>query len=168
MRELVIRRVALVFATLLVAAIGFGGFGQTFTTDASWSDANTATGSFRSAPLPELGPVTNPVCTDTQGAPPKPITLTWDKPTDAADYDVVYDVSWRHIGTSDYEHHETSATEFGPFLPDAESSEHVAEIELIVQARIAGTTQQGKPVKFYAKGPVGNGILTCMNPQAFS
>jgi|GEM_PF-5393344 len=168
MHNLFVRRIALVLGSLVLAVVAFGGFNQIASTDAAWTDHNTATGSFRSAQILEIGPVLDPECHDETGPPPHLITLTWSKPANLEGHEVVYDVSWRHIGESDYQHRETNALQFSPSLSDLESSQHVVELEFTVQARVKGTDQQGDPVKFFAKGPIGNGILHCMNPNAFS
>lgn len=168
------RRLAgLIVAGVLLLAIMVAGFSRVVLTDAAWSDSRTLSATFE-AKLPEVivpGPVQNYQCEKESGPPPHPVKLTWEQPANLDGQNVVYEVSWRDLVVADYKGaHTTRDREFGPFLPDTEVLDKMAELEFTVQARIEGRDQLSEPVKFYVKGPISHGEpkLNCMNPNAYS
>lgn len=161
------RGVAVILAVLALVAIVFGGFVQTSNTDAAWTDHKLATGSFSAAEVveevPEIGPFLDGHCKISNGGPPHSLTLTWVKPANLEDIDVVYDISWRVVGSKDFTFIETKTEpRIGPFIPEVRhGSDTPPTLEYMVQARIDGSDQHGPPIVFQVWGPRGAGVLDC-------
>lgn len=151
---------SLVFMAVLML-IALGGFGRMPLTDASWSAEQTVTGSYRS--LQMAGEIKNPKCrSGMNSGNEKPIILSWDKPAQLRDVNVIYDIAWHDHNLTSYSGTTTvDEPVFGPFFPGPEFTSQHADLTFTIRARLADSEWQSEPTTIDAHGPIGGGVLHC-------